>query len=75
MQHPLLTVSQSDALIQVVDRNSHIKWRTVQIQSTWLLKKTFRSQLIWIYTVSKGRVYAGSAEQGLRYYDCGQHTL
>ena len=26
----------------------------------------FRSQLIWIYTVCKGRVYQGSAGQGLR---------
>ena len=26
----------------------------------------FRSQLIWIYTVCKGRVYPGSAGQGLR---------
>ena len=25
-----------------------------------------RSQLIWIYTVCKGRVYPGSAGQGLR---------
>ena len=28
----------------------------------------FRSQLIWIYTVCKGRVYPGSAGQGLKYY-------
>ena len=26
----------------------------------------FRSQLIWIYTVCKGRTYQGSAELGLR---------
>ena len=26
----------------------------------------FRSQLIWIYTVCKGRVYPGSAGQGLK---------
>ena len=25
----------------------------------------FRSQLIWIYTICKGRVYLGSAGQGL----------
>ena len=29
----------------------------------------FRSQLIWIYIVSKGRVYPGSADQGLRGLD------
>ena len=29
----------------------------------------FRSQLIWIYTVCKGRVYSGSAGQGLRRFD------
>ena len=27
----------------------------------------FRSQLIWIYTVCKGRIYPGSAGQGLNY--------
>ena len=26
----------------------------------------FRSQLIWIYTVCKGKVYPGSAGQGLK---------
>ena len=31
----------------------------------------FRSQLIWIYPVCKGRVYPGSAGQGLRY--CNTH--
>ena len=35
---------------------------TVQIQISWLL----RSQLVWIYTVCKGRVYPGSAGRGLR---------
>ena len=34
----------------------------MQIQISWLL----RSQLIWICTVCKGRVYPGSAGQGLR---------
>ena len=56
MPHPLLIVSQSDSLIQIVDINSHTDWQTVQIQ---------RSQLIWIYTVCKGRAYPGSAGQGL----------
>ena len=36
----------------------------MQIQISWLL----RSQLIWIYTVCKGRVYPGSAGQGLTKY-------
>ena len=55
--------SHSDCLIRIVAINSHTRWQTVQI---------FRSQLIWIYTVCKGRVYPGSAEQGLKYrsMDC-----
>ena len=32
MPCPLLTISQSDSLIQVVDTNSHTEWQTVQIQ-------------------------------------------
>ena len=51
--------SQSDCLIRIVDLNSHTKCQTVQIQISWLL----RSQLIWIYTVYKGRAYPGSAGQ------------
>ena len=39
MPHPLLIVSQSDALIQIVDINSHSEWQTVQIKISWLLKK------------------------------------
>ena len=39
MPHPLLIFSQSDYLIQVVDKNSHSKWQTVQIQISWLLQK------------------------------------
>ena len=31
MLHPLLIVSQSDFLIQIVDIHSHSKWQTVQI--------------------------------------------
>ena len=58
MLHPLLIFSQSDYLIQFVDTNSHTEWQTVQIQISWLLQ-------IWIYTVCKGRVYPGSAGQGL----------
>ena len=37
--------------------NSHTKWQTVQIQISWLLQK---------FTVCKGRVYPGSAGQGLK---------
>ena len=39
MPCPLLIVSQSDFLIQIVDINSHTKWQTVQIQISWLLQK------------------------------------
>ena len=56
---PLLILSQSDSLIQIADINSHTEWQTVQIQISWLL----RSQLIWIYTVCKDRVFPGSAER------------
>ena len=59
MPQPLLIFSQSDNLIQIVDIKSHTEWQTVQIQISWL------SQLIWIYTVCKGKVYLGSAGQGL----------
>ena len=47
----------NQSIIQFVDTNSHTYWQTVQIQISWLL----RSQLIWIYTVCKGRAYPGSA--------------
>ena len=56
-----LIFSQADHLILIVAINSHTWWQTVQIQISWLL----RSQLIWIYTVCKDRVYEGSAGQGL----------
>ena len=56
MPRPLSVFSQSDYLNQVVDINSHTEWQTVQIK---------RSQLIWIYSVCKGRIYPGSAGQGL----------
>ena len=39
MPCPLLISSQSDYLIWVFGRNSHIKWQTVQIQISWLLQK------------------------------------
>ena len=66
MPHPFQIFSQLDYLIQTVDINSHTELQTVQIQISWLL----RSQLIWIYTVCKGRVYLGSAGQGLN-IPCG----
>ena len=49
----LLIVSQSDHLIQFVDTKPYSKWQTVHIQ--------IRSELIWVYTVCKGRAYLGSA--------------
>ena len=58
MPHPFQIFSQSDYLIKIADINSHTEWQTVQIQINWLLK-------IWIYTVCKGRIYLGSAGQGL----------
>ena len=36
---PLLIFSQSDYLIHVVDTNSHLLWKTVQIQISWLLQR------------------------------------
>ena len=56
----LLIFSQSDYLICIVSTNSRTGWQTVQVQIIWL------SQLIWIYIVCKGRVYLGSAGQGLK---------
>ena len=56
MPCPLLIFCQSDYLIQIVDIHSHTEQQTVQI---------YRTQLIWIYTVCKGRAYPGSAGLGL----------
>ena len=39
MQRPLLSFSQSDYLIQIVDINSLTYWHAVQIQISWLLQK------------------------------------
>ena len=61
MPHPFQIFSQLDYLIQIIDRNSHTEWQTVQIQISFFL----RSQLIWIYTVCKDRIYPGSAGLGL----------
>ena len=70
MPCPFQIFSQSDYLIQIVDINSHTEGQIVQIQISWLL----RSQLIWIYAVCKGRVYQGSAGQGLSAnHNCSRH--
>ena len=60
----LLMTNQSDSLFQIFDINSHTEWQTVQIQISWLQS---RNQLIWIYSVWKGRVYLGSAGQNDRF--------
>ena len=39
MLRPFLIFSQSDYLIQIVDKNSHTKWQAVKIQISWLLQK------------------------------------
>ena len=39
MPCPLLILSQSVYLIQVVDTNLNTEWQTVQIQISWLLQK------------------------------------
>ena len=48
MPRPLLTVSQSDSFIQIVDINSYTEWQTVQIQISWLLKKPTDLDLHWL---------------------------
>ena len=60
MPCPLLIFSQSHYMIQIVGINSH---NDKQCRSR--LVGFFRSQLIWIFTVCKVRVYLGSAGQGL----------
>ena len=63
MPCPLPIFSKSDFLIQVVDI-SHTEGQTkCRARSV----SFFRSQLIWIYTVCKGRVYPGSEGQGLKH--------
>ena len=71
MPHPLQIFSQSDYLIQIVYINLHTDWQTGQIQISWL----FRSHLICIYPVCKGRVYPGSAGQGLISYRNSVHSV
>ena len=61
MPHPLLNFGQSDSLIQIIDINSYTECKHCRSRSFGF----FRSQLIWICTVCKGRVYPGSAGQVL----------
>ena len=61
MPLPLLIFSQLDYFIQVVHTNSNFNDKQCRSRSV----DFFRSQLIWIYTVCKGRVYPGSVGQGL----------
>ena len=59
---PLLIFSQSDYLILIVAIKIHI------LNGTQCRSRSvgfWRSQMIWIYTVCKGRVYPGSAGLGL----------
>ena len=57
MPCPLLIFSQSDYYIQIVAINVHTMANSADPD---------QSQLIWIYTVCKGRVYSGSGGQGLK---------
>ena len=61
MPFPFLIFSQSDYLIQVVDTVHIFDDKLCRSRSVGFV----RSQLIWIYTVCKGRAYPGSAGQGL----------
>ena len=61
MPHPLLIFSQSGYLIQIVVRNLHTWWQTVQIQISWLLQKPTDLDLHCL----QNRIYLGSAGQGL----------
>ena len=60
MPHPLLIFSQSGCLIQIVAKNLHTWWQTVQIQISWLLQKPADLDLHCL----QNRVYPGST--GLR---------
>ena len=54
-----LIFSQSDYLIQIIDKNSHTGWQTVQIQISWLLQKPTDLDLHCLQR-------QGSARQGFR---------
>ena len=62
MPSPLLIFSQSGYLIRNVAIHYILNGKQCRSRSVGF----FRSQLIWIYTVCKGRVYPGSAGQGLK---------
>ena len=62
MPHPFLIFSQSDYLIWVFDRNSHIQWQTVQIQISWLLQKPTDLNLHCLL----GQGMSCSAREGLK---------
>ena len=64
MPNPLLIFCQSDYLIWIFAINS-LNGKQCRSRSVGF----FRSQLIWIYIVCKGRVYLGSAGQGLMIID------
>ena len=67
MSRPLIILSQSDSLIQIADINSDTKWQTVQIQISWLLQKLTDLDLTDLdLHCLQGRVYPGSAGQGLK---------
>ena len=59
MPCPLLIFSQSDYLIQIIDINTYLMANSADIDQL----------AIWIYTVCKGRVYPGSAGQGLNFFE------
>ena len=62
----LVPFSQSDYLIHVIDIKLHsLNHKQCRSRTAGF----FRSQLIWIFTVCKGRVYSGSAGQGLNSID------
>ena len=56
MPHPLLILSQSDYLIQIVHINSHTLWQTVQIQISWLLQKPTDLDLHCLQRQDKGKL-------------------
>ena len=61
MPCPLLIFSQSDYLIRLWIQIHILNDKQCRSRSVGF----FRSQLIWIYTVCKGKKYLGSAGQGL----------
>ena len=62
MPRPLLIFSQSDYKIGLLLQIHILNGKQCRSRSVGFF---FRSQLIWIYTVCKGKVYPGSAGQGL----------